>query len=92
MKIFELFYSKIKKPKKISIFDNDFVNINKHRYKIIYENKIYPLQDALKIEEKQKNELKIKLICYNNIFDIQKVKKEYDSYRFYENSKYKKKY
>ena len=48
----------------------NFVESNKYKYKILYENKKYPLQFIFKVIENKIEKLKIKLICYNHILAI----------------------
>ena len=96
MKIYKLVYSN-DDVKYASIFQPNFVEKNKHKYKIIYNNKIYNLQNISKIIGDKNEKLKIKLICYahipgyNNIFhylpnyeynDIKKFKKNMNMHRF----------
>ena len=61
------------------ISDPYFVEKNKYVYKIIYKNKIYPLQSIFKIIDNKFEKLKIKLICYNYISDINKRKNDFQS-------------
>ena len=96
MQIYKLFYSN-DDVKYASIFQPNFVEKNKQKYKIIYKNKIYNLQNISKIIGDKNEKLKIKLICYNhipgynNIFrylpvneynDIKKFKKNMNMHRF----------
>ena len=74
---------------KITIFDRFFVEKNKHFYRILYKNKLYPLQELFEITDNKSKELKIKLISYNNFLNINKIIKEFDTYKnkFHEMSK-----
>ena len=53
---------------KIQIFNSKFVRKNQIRCRIIYENKLYPLQDVYSIKENKTTTLKIKLICFDKIY------------------------
>ena len=68
MKVYELIYSIKKRQKKIKIFNPDFVEKYKNKFKIVYNSKIYPLKskfdnNANNISEK----FKIKLITFSNL-------------------------
>ena len=69
MQIYKLFYSN-DDVKYASIFQPNLVEKNKHKYKIIYNNKIYNLQNISKIIGDKNEKLKIKLICYEIYFII----------------------
>ena len=53
----------------IRILGEDFVKNNKNKGKIIYKNKIFPLQDYFVFENNLNNKLKIQMLlskdCYN---------------------------
>ena len=91
MKILRFVCPNEKKEKKIKIAEPQFVNRYKHIYKIIYENKIYPFQSEFEIKGEEKNKIKIKIICYNNISYFQFIKRESNLYNliYHENNKYK---
>ena len=57
------------KQKEINLIHPDFVEPNKKRCRIIYDNKLYPLQSKILIKRKRKSKIKIRLICYRNILD-----------------------
>ena len=60
-----------KNEKEIKIFDNNFINNNKNKCKIIYEGKEYEIKEKFNIDDKIKNEiLEIKLKGINNITDM----------------------
>ncbi len=91
MKFFKFIFSSKAEENKIKIFKPDFFNKIKYKYKIIYKNKIYPIQNEFKIPTNKDNKLKIKLICFNNIIDITDIGIEYDSLsKFNEIQNYKK--
>ena len=88
MKVYKLFYSNdIKERTRIS--GQNFVEKNKYKYKIIYKNKIYPLQGIFKIIENKIEKFKIKLICYNHHPDIDKISYFLTKYKYYEIEKLK---
>ena len=91
MKFFKFIFSIKDGEKLIKIFKPDFVNKNRHKYKIIYNNKIYPIQNEFKIPNNKDNKLKIKLICFNYISGVNDIDLEYASlYKFNEIKNYKK--
>jgi len=64
-------YNINKDEKEIKVFDNRFINNNKDKCKIIYEEKEYELKEKWNIDDKIKNEiLEIKLRGINNITDM----------------------
>ena len=65
MEIFKIFYDIDEDQKKVNAFEDSFVKLNKHKFKIVYQNKLYPLCDILEIKEKKTN-------CYNFVqyFDV----------------------
>ena len=63
--------------KTIKIFHQYFVKKHKCKYKIIINNKLYPLPDKYLIDNENMKQLKIKLLVVNN-------KKIDFSYMFYE--------
>ena len=78
---------------KIEIANPDFVEKNKYKYRIIYKNKIYPLNSELEFKKDEIEDLKIKikLICYNNLSYIHdKTKNEKSLYKFKKTNKFKK--
>ena len=90
MNIFKVHLSLKENENKIEIFSH-VAEINKSKYKIIYNNKMYPLQREYKLPDKIKKQLKIKLISYtlSNILDKRNFKKSY-IFEFHESKKYKK--
>ena len=75
MVVLIMIFSITKKGNIINIFKNDFVKKNKGKYRIIYNNKLLPLQTKLICRDQRANKLKIQLICYNdnlNIYDLMK--------------------
>ena len=72
MKVFKIVTSNDNK-RRFTIVAPDVVEGNKYKYKIIYKNKIYPIQDVFKIKENTGKKLKIKLICYKLIPDIDRI-------------------
>ena len=78
MNIFKVHLSLKENENKIEIFSR-VAEINKSKYKIIYNNKMYPLQREYKLPDKIKKQLKIKLISYtlSNILDKRNFKKSY---------------
>ena len=67
-----------------------FVKMNKHKYKIIYNNKMYPLQSIFQIKENKIGKLRIKLICYNHIKNIPPIFTHLPKYYGYKIEKFKK--
>jgi len=60
-----------KNEKEIRIFNNNFINNNKNKCKIIYEDKEYEIKEKWNIDHNIKNEiLEIKLKGINNIIDM----------------------
>ena len=91
MKIFNVFYSNNEQKNKIKIINPNFLDKNKGKYKIIYNNKIYPLQSEFIINEKKIKQIKVKLLCYVKIQNTSNITKECKSFEIsYENNKYKK--
>ena len=69
----------------------NFVKKSKYKFKIIYKNKIYPLKNIFKIIRNRLENLKIKLISYNYILNInEKVDFPLCKYFGFERLKYKK--
>ena len=58
MKVYKAIYSLKEKSKKINILDTAFANKYKYRYKIIYSNKLFPLQSKFKIYDNKKKKIK----------------------------------
>ena len=58
---------KINKEEKIKIFGEKFVENNKDKCKIIYNNKEYELKEELVIKNKKESILNIKLLNINNV-------------------------
>ena len=90
MKVFKLIYP-IEGSKKIRVFDPVFVKKNKSKFKILYNNKIYPLQSEFEIPDKKFNKLKIKLICYTDKYQMNYIALESESFKLYERKNYAKK-
>ena len=77
----------------IQIFDPYYVDKYRYIYKIVYENKIYPLQCEFKINNSNKNskKLKFKLLKFNKNSNDDNITYELGSVHIVENSKkYKK--
>ena len=53
-----------------------FVKNNKYKYKIIYKNKIFPIQSLFEIRKINIEKIKFKLISYNHISNLNKIQKE----------------
>ena len=70
MKIYKLVYTnKDEKDKTVlNDFDQNFAEKNKYKYKIIYKNKIYPLQSIIEIIENQ-NEIALQIAQNKFPFD-----------------------
>ena len=66
MKVFELIYKVEVNKDKINIFNPDIIKKFKNIFKIIYKNKIYPLESKFKIKDMKNKEIKIKLISFIN--------------------------
>ena len=66
---YKLIFDVNKKSNIIKILGEEFVRNNKNKGKIIYNNKIYPLQELFQFKNNMNNSLKIKMIlskdCYN---------------------------
>lgn len=60
----------------------DFVEKNKYKYKIIYKNKIYPLQSIFNIIGIQVETAKFKLLCYNHTLDNNEIPEEFPFYQY----------
>ena len=65
----KLTYKIKKEEKRIQIFGNDFVNTNKNKCIIIYQNNIFPLQEFFTIKEKENNKFEIILIELEDIYN-----------------------
>ena len=59
-----------------------FVEKNKYKYKIIYKNKIYPLQSIFNIIGIQVETAKFKLLCYNHTLDNNEIPEEFPFYQY----------
>ena len=83
MLIFVINYPTPKNAKVIKIFTRDFVNHYKNQIKIVFKNKIIPLQSELKIENENgnKNYLKIHIICYENDIIINNIFKGLETFK-----------
>ena len=68
MEIFQKVYKIKSNENVVKIFDDDFIRKNKNIYKIVYNNKMYPLQNEIFIENKNISEIKIKLISFSSIY------------------------
>ena len=68
MIIFVITFPKKKKAIEQKIFDPYFVKKYKNNFKIVYNNKLLPLQTKLYIGKKLKKKIKIQLICFLNNF------------------------
>ena len=60
----------------------NFVEKNKYKYKIIYKNKIYPLQSIFNIIGIQAETSKFKLLCYNHTLDNNEIPEEFPFYQY----------
>jgi hypothetical protein len=60
----------------------DFDEKNKYKYKIIYKNKIYPLQSIFNIIGIQAETSKFKLLCYNHTLDNNEIPEEFPFYQY----------
>ena len=60
----------------------DFVEKNKYKYKIVYKNKIYPLQSIFNIIGTQIETEKFKLLCYNHTLDNNEIPEEFPFYDY----------
>ena len=79
MKIFQISYPIKNSETKIKIFNHNFTLKIRNKCKVIYKNKIYPFNNEFEIEDETNKVLKIKLICYFNIYDINNIKNECES-------------
>ena len=73
MKFFKIIYPKKRNTNVVPIFDKNFINKNKNKYKIIYENKLYPLQTVLIIPKYKMEYINIKLMSFINDIDINDI-------------------
>ena len=75
MKVYELIYSVKKKQTKLKIFNPEFVANYKHKYKMIYNGKVYALKSTIDIDILNKTHqiLKLKLITFGNLPDQEYV-------------------
>ena len=73
--LFSMKYKIIPGVKEIRLFGEKFYEKNKEDFKIIYNNKIFELQQYFPIEnikEKNKDKLEIAVVGFKDIFDINK--------------------
>ena len=70
MNIIKIFYSINQQSEKIKIFPEFFVNKNKNKCQIIYNNKIYPLKAELDKSDKNIKKIEIKLMLFSKISSI----------------------
>jgi len=92
MKIFKAIYTGKNNFGGLRIFYPLIFQNNRYKYKIVYQNKIYPLQSEIKITDEKIKKLELKIICYNNITKIKDISEKYKSILdFYEIKKYNKK-
>lgn len=61
MIIFTLIYPANNKSNEIKIFKPNFVSKNQNKFKIVYKNKLLPLQSKLIIEDNKIDQIKIQL-------------------------------
>ena len=90
MIIFVIIYPKKKRANEQKIFNPHFVNKYKNNFKIVYNNKLLPLQTKLYIGKKPKKQIKIQLICYNNkllLYDL--IKGCQNFFEIYPSEKFK---
>ena len=85
-----IFSNEVEGPIHFKKSNEHFVKKNNYKYKIIYKNKIYPLQNISEIVYKKSEIIKIKLICYIHISDILKISGDLKSFNYYEIEKFKK--
>ena len=90
MKIYKLFLLNGIKEKDRNKSFKKFVEINKYKYKIIYKNKIYPLQSIFQVKGNKIGYLKIKLISYNHIKNIPLIVYDLSKHNNYKIEKFKK--
>ena len=91
MKIYKKIYLySNERYQEFELFEHNFAEKNKCKYKIICKNKMYPLQSILKFIENSNEELKIKIISYNHILGINKIFDYLPASDNYEIEKYKK--
>ena len=72
MKIFELIYFP-GNDHIIQLFNPDFVQMNRNKYKIIYKNTIYPFQSEFISSQDIGPKLKIELICLCDFFNFNEM-------------------
>ena len=73
MDILPLIYEIQKDEEIIKIFNPIFVKKYKSRCKIVYQNKIFPLQSEFMVKQNNITKLKIKLIHFNNHLNIDSI-------------------
>ena len=91
MKIHKITYSIKPNKKKIKMFNPGFVDKYKYQCKIIFNNKLYPLQSEFEINDMKIENLKIKLICFVFIHDFIIYKEDISECEHYITKKYKRK-
>ena len=69
MKFFKVEFFNPENINKINIFTPSFIEKNKYRIKIVYENKLFPLENKIINKYKGNEKLKIKIISFYNIQD-----------------------
>ena len=88
MKVFDFIYPLKKNDNKIQMLDARFVNKNRNHFKIIFKNKLIPLQKIFSIINEKTDKIKIKLVCYSTIYSDRRLCRMYN---LKENHKYKRK-
>ena len=73
MIIFTLIYPANNKSNEIKIFKPNFVSKNQNKFKIVYKNKLLPLQSKLIIEDNKIDQIKIQLIYYGRDLKIHEL-------------------
>ena len=69
MKVFKLIVPINENP----VLNKNFIKRNEKRYKIIFNNKILPLNNILTIPNDKRKEIKIKIICYSDNYHINDI-------------------
>ena len=76
----------IQGEKEIKLFNSNFLNNNRKKFKLIVENKLFPLIDKYKVEKDKTKFLNVKLLLFNkerldlsNMFDGCTYLKKFDA-------------
>ena len=90
MNIYEIEFTLKNNEKTIKIFNDNFIKNNKYKFKIVYNNKIYPFQNEFSINGNILGNSKIKLISFIFNSEIKNISKYLAlSNLIHENKKYK---